>query len=60
MDLCRTYYYYLFSVFHSDDIVIDSHGNFLFDYVKNSEHHSNLISYMMKRIDDSNAELKEQ
>ena len=54
------YYYYLFRVFHSDDIVIDSHGNFLLDYVKNSEHQSKLISYMMKRMDVSNVELKEQ
>ena len=54
------YYYYLFRVFHVDDIVIDSHGNFLLDYVKNSEHHSKLISYMMKRRDVSNGESKDQ
>ena len=54
------YYYYLFRVFHSNDIVIDSHGNFLLDYVKNSEHQSKLISYMMKRMDVSNVELKDQ
>jgi hypothetical protein len=54
------YYYYLFRVFHSNDIVIDSHGNFLLDYVKNSEHQSKLISYMMKRMDVSSVELKDQ
>ncbi len=54
------YYYYLFRVFHNDDIVIDSQGNFLLDYVKNSEHQSKLISYMMKRMHVSNVELKEQ
>ena len=52
--------YYLFKLFHSDDIVIDSHGNFLLDYVKNSEHQSKLVSYMIKRMDVSNVELKEQ
>ena len=54
------YCYYIFRVFNSDDIVIDSHGNFLLDYVKNSEHQSKLVSYMIKRMDVSNVELKEQ
>ena len=53
-------YYHLFRVFHWDDIVIDSHGNFLLDYVKNSEHQSKLISYMMKRMDVSNVESNDQ
>jgi archaellum biogenesis ATPase FlaH len=51
------YCYYLFRVFHSDDIVIDSRGNFLLDYVKNSQHQSKLISYMMKRMDIFNVGL---
>ena len=53
------YCYYIFRVFNSDDIVIDSHGNFLLEYVKNSEHQSKLISYMMKRMYVSNEESRE-
>jgi len=52
--------YYLIRLFHNDDIVIDSYGNFLLDYVKNSEHQSKLISHMIKRIKISSMELKEQ
>ena len=50
--------YYLFRLFHSEDIVIDTRGNFLLDYVKNSEHQSKIISYIIKRMDISKVELK--
>lgn len=50
--------YYLFRLFHRDDIVIDSYGNFLLDYVKNSEHQSKLVSRIIKRMGISNMELK--
>jgi hypothetical protein len=54
------YCYYLFKVFHSEDVVVDSHGNILLDFVKTSEHQSHLISYMMKRKDVYTVELKQQ
>lgn len=53
------YCYYLFKVFHSQDIVVDSHGNILLDYAKNTGHQSKLISYMMNRMNAFNVELKE-
>jgi hypothetical protein len=36
--------YYLFKLFHSHDIVIDTYKNIPLDYVKNEEHQSKLVS----------------
>lgn len=52
--------YYLFRLFHRDDIVIDTRGNFLLDYVKNSEHKLKLISYMINRMDIYKVRTKEE
>lgn len=44
------YNYYLFNLFHSHDIIIDTNKNIPLDYIKNPTHQSKLVSYTADKI----------
>ncbi len=50
--------YYLFKLFHKDDVVIDSESNIMLDYVKNSDHHSKLVNDMTMKFNILSMEVK--
>jgi hypothetical protein len=52
--------YYLFKLFHKDDVVIDSESSIMLDYVKNSDHHSKLVYDMTMKFNTLSMEVKKQ